>query len=280
MAQRLTTSQHVRLPLHQLDAFAERPFTGNPAAVCPLERWLPDDLMQAIAAENNLSETAFLVPHDGSDEYELRWFTPEVEVDLCGHATLAAGAVVLDSLRPKAHTADFRTRSGPLQVRRAGERLELDLPLDEPRPWETTAGLAEGLGVAPLDVVRGTEYGLARLPDEDLVRTVRPDMERLSRLGPLGVIVTAPTDLPGLDFVSRFFAPRAGVPEDPVTGSAHCLLAPYWAERLGRTTLEARQISARGGDLTCRVEGQRVVLTGSVVPYLEGWIEVPDAPRF
>ena len=278
----------MRLPLFQLDAFCSRLFAGNPAAVCPLENWLPDDLLQAIAAENNLSETAFLVPHrgpegelpGGSDEFELRWFTPKLEVDLCGHATLASGVVVLQHLRPDLDVARFRTRSGPLEVRRRQERWSLDLPRDEPQAWDITAGLSEALGAAPLEVARGEHYGLALLADEDVLRNLSPDMGRLARLEPLGIIATTATDMPGVDFLSRFFAPRAGVSEDPVTGSAHCLLTPFWSQRLGQHSLEARQISPRGGALSCHLNKDRVRLEGSVVPYLEGWIEVPDAPRF
>ncbi len=270
----------MRLPIFQLDAFAERLFSGNPAAVCPLNAWLTDELMQAIAAENNLSETAFFVPHGHTDEFELRWFTPTAEVDLCGHATLASGVVVLENQRPDLQVARFRTRSGPLEVRRGGRGWELDLPREDPQPWETPAGLAEALGAAPIEAVRGADYGLALLPDEDVLHSLKPRMERLARLDPLGVIATAPTDLPGIDFLSRFFAPRVGVPEDPVTGSAHCLLTAFWVERLGRNPLEARQVSKRGGAITCTLEEQRVRLSGAVAPYLEGWIEVPDAPRF
>ena len=263
------------LPLFKVDAFASRLFAGNPAAVCPLETWLPDALMQAIAAENNLSETAFLVPEgEGEDEaYALRWFTPSCEVDLCGHATLAAAYVVCEHLRPGLAAVAFRSQSGPLRVTRAGGLYSLDFPA---RPAERLAAsesvaVAKALGMAPEAVWRAVKT-MAVLADEAAVRAAAPDMALVAALPSDGLIVTAPGD--DCDFVSRYFAPHAGIPEDPVTGSAHCTLAPYWAARLGRARLDARQLSARGGELQVEDRGERVLISGRVAPFLEGRIHV------
>ncbi len=261
----------MRLPLYQVDAFAAARFAGNPAAVCPLERWLPDATMQAIAAENNLSETAFFVPRaDGA--FDLRWFTPAAEVDLCGHATLASAWVVLERLDPGRPGVTFHSRGGVLTVTRDGAWLSMDFPTAVGSPCPAPAGLAAALGVAPLEVLKARDY-LAVLPDEATVRGLTPDIAAIGRMAEVrGLIVTAAGR--EVDFVSRFFAPRAGVPEDPVTGSAHCTLVPYWAARLGRTRLAALQVSPRGGELRCELRGDRVILAGRAVPYLEGLIEV------
>lgn len=259
----------MKLPIYQVDAFASRRFTGNPAAVCPLDRWLADDVMQSIAAENNLAETAFTVKR--GDDYELRWFTPVVEIDLCGHATLASGWVVFEKLEPGRSSVTFHTRSGPLVVRRDGERLALDFPLAEGVPCDPPPGLVEALGIEPKETLRARDI-MAVLANEDQVRNVTPNAQKLAAIETRGLIVTAPGK--EADFVSRFFAPRVGVIEDPVTGSAHCTLVPYWARRLNKTKLHARQISARGGDLWCELAGSRVVMAGHGVPYLEGTIEV------
>ena len=260
----------MRIPIYQVDAFADRLFGGNPAAVCPLEAWLPDETMQAIGAENNLSETAFLVPE--GDGYRLRWFTPKVEVDLCGHATLASAHVVFSHLHPEWQRVVFHTLSGRLEVRRDGDRLVLDFPSRPARLCDVPDELVAALGKEPDAVVLAHEY-LAVYPDERTVRSLMPDMPRLAATTrEYGVIVTAPGD--DCDFVSRFFAPAVGIPEDPVTGSAHCALTPYWAERLGKRTLHARQVSARGGELWCEDRGERVTIAGRAVPYLEGTIEV------
>ncbi len=267
----------MRLRLFQLDAFSERVFAGNPAAVCPLERWPDEALLQAVAAENNLSETAFLVRRPAPDQdWEIRWFTPAVEVDLCGHATLASAAVVLDTLEPGRERVRFHSRSGPLDVARRGELLELDFPARPPRRLEAgLPGLAEALGAQPLEVWQARDV-MAVLADERQVRELRPDLAGVAALPAFAVIVTAAGR--EADFVSRFFAPAKGVPEDPVTGSAHCTLVPYWAARLGRTTLRARQVSARGGELLCELRGERVALAGRVARYLEGHVEVPERP--
>jgi len=263
----------VDIRIFQVDAFAERLFAGNPAAVCPLESWPADDLLRSIAAENNLSETAFFVPDPHGDAYHLRWFTPVDEVDLCGHATLATAHVLLRYMEPSLHGVRFRTRSGELEVHREGERLVMDFPALRPEPCEPPAGLAAALGTTPLEVLAASDF-VAIVPTEEAVRALAPDMAGLARLDRRGVAVTAEGEEPGIDFVSRFFAPALGVPEDPVTGSAHCELAPLWADRLGRTRLRARQLSKRGGEVLCEVESDRVHLSGRAVLYLEGTIRV------
>jgi PhzF family phenazine biosynthesis protein len=257
-------------PIYQLDAFTDRLFSGNPAAVVLLEHEIPDHVMQAVAAENNLSETAFVVT--GGPVFPLRWFTPTVEIDLCGHATLAAAHVLFRHVVPESTGVEFSTQSGILRVTREGQQLTLDFPSRPGIPAAVTGDLVDALGVRPREVLRARDL-LAVLDSESQVRALRPDMARLAALDGFAVIVTAPGD--SVDFVSRFFAPGAGVPEDPVTGSAHCTLSPYWAERLGRTTLVAKQVSPRGGDLTCRLAGDRVFLTGQVVEYLQGGITLP-----
>jgi PhzF family phenazine biosynthesis protein len=266
----------MQLPLYQVDAFTSRRFAGNPAAVCPLDRWLPDDVMQAIAAENNLSETAFFVPR--GEEFELRWFTPAVEVDLCGHATLATGFVLMTKLEPQRRRATFHTRSGALIVSRDGERLAMDFPAQPPRPVDAVPGLAEALGAWPTSVLRALETHVVAVFDSAAdVRALKPDLAAVAKLdGVFGVSVTAPgtgADA-DVDFVSRYFAPARGVPEDPVTGSAHCRLVPLWAERLGKHELTARQVSARGGELTCRLDGARVRLVGDAVLVLTGTLHL------
>jgi PhzF family phenazine biosynthesis protein len=264
----------MRVPIYQVDAFTDRLFTGNPAAVCPLERWLPDETMQAIAAENNLAETAFFVPRGTG--YALRWFTPTCEVELCGHATLASAQVIATQLHPGTSHIEFDSRSGRLQVdidHRGGE-LCMDFPADPPRPISTPEELASILGVAVEQTMASRIGYLLAAISESALRTMAPDMQRLAELECRGVIVTARGS--DCDFVSRFFAPRLGVPEDPVTGSAHCVLTPYWAGRLGKSVLSARQLSARGGSLRCKLQGERVVLAGHAVLYLQGSIEVPS----
>ncbi|MGH7730639.1 MAG: PhzF family phenazine biosynthesis protein [Candidatus Eiseniibacteriota bacterium] len=264
----------MRLPLYQIDAFASAVFSGNPAAVCPLEHWLPDGTMQSIAAENNLAETAFFVPRPRAAEgrdYDLRWFTPEAEIDLCGHATLASGYLVLTALEPARADVTFHTKSGPLTVSRAGEDFSMDFPARPPERCPPPAGLEAALGAAPKEVWRSRDL-MAVFEAEEDVRALKPSFDGIRALGVFGVIATAPGR--EADFVSRFFAPLMGVPEDPVTGSAHCTLVPYWARRLGRSRLRARQISPRGGELRCEDRGERVTLAGRAVKYLEGTIEV------
>jgi len=260
----------MEFPIYQIDAFASRVFAGNPAAVCPLETWLPDATMQAIAAENNLSETAFVVPK--GDGYRIRWFTPSIEVDLCGHATLASGFLIMTRLRPGSDKVTFASASGPLHVSREGNLFALDFPALPPERCEPPAGMAEAIGVAPLEVVTTAGRYFALLADEAAVRAVTPDMARVTELAPQSLTVTAPGN--AHDFVSRMFAPSKGIPEDPVTGATHTSLVPYWAERLGRTDLRAAQLSARGGELQCRLRGDRVEIAGEAVLYMEGRIFV------
>jgi PhzF family phenazine biosynthesis protein len=262
-----------------VDAFTSTPFTGNPAAVVPLDRWLPDALMQSIAAEMNLSETAFFAPEPGGD-LRLRWFTPVTEVDLCGHATLASAAVLMTLLDPARRRAVFASRSGPLVVDRDGDqRWILDFPSRPPAPVDDPALLAqvgEALGARPVALGRARDL-VAVFAHADEVRGLRPDFGRVAAVASYGLIATAPADGAGdgeLDFVSRFFVPAKGNPEDPVTGSAHCTLTPYWAARLDRTALRARQVSARGGDLTCELVGDRVRLGGTAVLVARGTLRI------
>jgi len=259
----------MRLPMYQIDAFSARVFGGNPAAVVPLESWLPDDVMQAIAAENNVSETAFFVRE--GDGFRLRWFTPVVEVDLCGHATLASAHLLFTTLAYPRPNIDFMTRSGTLTVTRRGDLLAMEFPARPPVPCAPPPELDKALGKAPVDVLGARDYLMVYERESD-VRALSPNMDRIAKFDRFAVIATAPGD--SCDFVSRFFAPAQGVPEDPVTGSAHCTLIPYWSKRLGKTTMQARQISARGGELTCEDRGERVVIAGKAVLYLEGAIHV------
>ena len=261
----------MKLPLYQIDAFTSRLFGGNPAAVVTLDQWLADDVLQAIAAENNLAETAFVVPRE--DMALLRWFTPTVEVDLCGHATLAAGHVLFAYQYPALTKLSFMTRSGVLGVSREGDRLSLDFPARPGTPIEVSDGLASALGARPREAYLARDI-LAVFDTEAAIQALRPDFGLMAALDAFAVIASAPGST--VDFVSRFFAPRAGIPEDPVTGSAHCTLVPYWAGRLGKTTLTAKQLSCRGGELDCELRGDRVAITGRTVEYLRGEINVPD----
>lgn len=260
------------IPIYQVDAFTSRVFGGNPAAVCPLDDWLADDVMQAIATENNLSETAFFVP-DG-DGYAIRWFTPAVEIDLAGHPTLATAHVILTELEPGKDSVTFSTKLGDtLTVARESDRLTMDFPARPPKPREGLGDVAAALRAAPVEVLAARD-GFAVFRSEAEVRALDPDMPAVAVLDCLGVIATAPGK--DCDFVSRFFAPGGGVPEDPVTGSAHCALAPYWAARLGKGELAARQVSARGGEIHCRLNGDRVVISGNAVTFMVGEIYVAE----
>ena len=261
----------MKLPMWQVDAFAAQRFRGNPAAVVPSDTWLPGATMQAIAAENNLAETAFFVAK--GDEWELRWFTPTVEVPLCGHATLASAAVVLERLETRRADVVFRSASGPLRVERTASGYMMDFPARPSERTPTPPAVAAALGIEPAEVHVNAFNYLAVLESPETVRALEPDLAAVAALDRPGVIVTAPGERP-YDMVSRYFAPAKGVPEDPVTGGAHCMLAPYWAARLGRQELRAFQASRRGGELTCRVRGDRVELEGACVFYLEGTIEV------
>jgi PhzF family phenazine biosynthesis protein len=261
------------VPLWLVDAFADRPFAGNPAAVCLLERPLPEAVMQAVAGEMNLSETAFVVPRPRAEgERDLRWFTPSVEVDLCGHATLAAAHVLWgERLLDPESTIRFHTRSGVLTAVRRGDRIFLDFPAEPAVPTEAPAGLAEALGVSPRWVGRNRMDLLVELGTEAEVRAATPDMAALRKVPTTrGIIVTAPAAAPPFDFVSRFFAPAAGVDEDPVTGSAHCALGPFWSARLGRAVLFAHQVSPRGGTLEVESREDRVLLGGRAVTVVRG----------
>jgi predicted PhzF superfamily epimerase YddE/YHI9 len=257
----------MKIPYYHVDAFTGSVFAGNPAGVCVLEEWLPAETMLGIAAENNLSETAFLVEREA--HYELRWFTPVTEVDLCGHATLASAHVAFHHLGHTGSLVRFASKSGMLPVGREGEVLVLDFPARPGERCETPDALREGLGREPAEVYLARDY-MAVYPTQADVEALEPDMELLKQVVSLGVIATAPGD--EVDFVSRFFAPTVGVPEDPVTGSAHCTLIPYWSARLGKQALHARQVSARGGELYCQDAGARVHIGGRAVTYLTGEI--------
>jgi PhzF family phenazine biosynthesis protein len=260
------------LPLYQVDAFSRTVFGGNPAAVVPLESWIYDATMQRIAAENNLSETAFLVPR--GDEWEIRWFTPVQEVELCGHATLASGHVVMTHLQPRREIVRFQSKSGELSVARDGDRLAMELPRWMPEPVPAQPALAQVLGRAPVETLAyGSKY-LCVYDSASDVAALAPDFALMRTLDRYGVCVTAPGAERECDFVSRFFAPGAGVDEDPVTGSTHCLLVPYWGKALGRTSLFAKQISPRGGELWCTLAKDHVTLAGHVASYLVGAITV------
>jgi PhzF family phenazine biosynthesis protein len=261
----------MRLKMYRVDAFTDAVFRGNPAAVVPLRRWIEDGMMQNIAMENNLSETAFFVGAAG--DYHIRWMTPEDEVDLCGHATLASAWVVFHEIEKGRTEVRFRSQSGPLRVTAEGGRLALDFPSRPPEPaGDSLEALAAALGVRPRAALASRDY-LAVLETEDEVRALKPDMAKVAALDRMAVIATAPGR--DCDFVSRFFVPSLGIPEDPVTGSAHCTLVPYWSKRLGKTSLFARQVSARGGELWCEDRGERVSIAGRCVKYLEGTIELP-----
>ena len=259
----------MKIPLYHVDAFSSRVFRGNPAAVCPLPHWIDETLLQAIAAENNLSETAFLVRLP--DGYEIRWFTPVVEVDLCGHATLASGFVVLSMIEPTSQAVQFQSKSGPLKVSRSDALFSLDFPSRPPEPCAVPDLLTRALGRVPDRILGSRDYLAIYLTEED-VRSLKPDMSLLRQIDRLGVIVTAPGS--DADFVSRFFAPGAGIPEDPVTGSSHCTLIPYWSTRLGKKNLHAYQLSVRGGELFCEDQGERVRISGHAVLYSEGTLHM------
>jgi PhzF family phenazine biosynthesis protein len=262
----------MRIPLYQVDAFTGRLFSGNPAAVCPLEEWLPDSTMQAIAAENNLAETAFFAAQ--GEGYLLRWFTPTVEVELCGHATLASGYVVTRILDPERRSVRFDTiKAGRLEVRRDGDLLAMDFPAWPPEAKSADPRILGALGLKPAESFIARGRTLAVYDRAEQVAALRPDFAAMRRIPGADAIATAPGNN-GVDFVSRYFAPNYGVDEDPVTGSAHCVLTPYWAARLGKERLVARQISTRGGDLLCTLRGDRVTLAGRAVLYLEGTITV------
>ena len=261
----------VTLPIYQVDAFADHAFEGNPAAVVPLTTWLSEATLQAIAEENNLSETAFFVREGG--RYRIRWFTPLAEVKLCGHATLAAAHVLFHHMGLATDSVAFDSPSGPLSVKRDDDRLTLDFPSQPPTFCDVPPDLVQGLGVAPTACLVHADY-LAVYDSEDRVAAIEPHTDALARLAHRGVIVTAPAQASDVEFVARFFAPKLGIAEDPVTGSAYTQLTPYWASRLGRSALEARQLSRRGGRLAVADEGDRVLISGGAVTYLEGTVTI------
>lgn len=262
----------MKLKIQQIDAFSSKVFGGNPAAVCELDGWLSDRTLQAIASENNVSETAFYIRR-GRDLYDLRWFTPGVEVDLCGHATLATAFAIFDAGDADSEVLRFNTRSGELRVFRSAHGLSMDFPLTRPEPIAPPAGLLAALGLESGLVLDADDY-IVVVEGENIVDALAPDFNALNAFDRRGVVVTAPSSK--YDFVSRWFGPRVGVNEDPVTGSAHTWLAPYWAERLGKTVLSARQGGKRQGTLTCEIAGDRVILSGKAILYLSGEIEIPD----
>jgi PhzF family phenazine biosynthesis protein len=261
------------LRLYQVDAFADRPFVGNPAAVCPLEAPIPEALMQDIAGENNLSETAFF--NRQGDAFSLRWFTPTTEVDLCGHATLASAFVLMTELEPARTEVDFRTRSGLMPVFRRGGEFVLDFPAYPPAPVDadTAARVVDALGARPREVVKGRAL-YAVFDDAKTVRELAPNMRALAALGnAVGVTAPGADEARPVDFVSRYFAPGFGIDEDPVTGSAHCTLAPYWAARLGKQALRGRQVSRRGGEISCALAGDRVHIGGKACLVITGTLQ-------
>jgi PhzF family phenazine biosynthesis protein len=258
-----------RVSIYQIDAFTDRVFSGNPAAVCPLDTWLEDSLMQTIAQENNLSETAFMVPEKTG--YHIRWFTPTAEVDLCGHGTLATAFVLFEILDIPGDRILFHSRSGRLTVEKDGDLLAMDFPSQSPVPCEVPDILKDAFHKAPSEILCSEDYFVV-FPNEEDIKTLDPDMEKLAQLDLRGVIVTAAGK--ETDFVSRFFAPKLGIPEDPVTGSAHCALIPYWSDRLDKKELHARQLSARGGEIFCKDREERVVIAGRAVKYMEGTISI------
>ena len=250
-----------------VDAFTKELFAGNPAGICPVADWPEERLMQSIAAENNLSETAFI--RKSGEKYDIRWFTPTGEFDLCGHATLASGFVVMNLLEPGRQAVDFSSMSGPLRVTREGELYQLDFPARPPRQIAPLPIVAQALGARPRALYLARDH-VALFDTADEVRALAPDFDAMRRIeGCIGLVATAPGD-GSCDFVSRYFAPHDGIVEDPVTGSAHCTLVPFWSERLGRREVTARQISARGGTLYCRDEGERVLIAGHAALYLAG----------
>lgn len=260
----------MQLDLYQVDAFTDKVFGGNPAAVCPLKEWLPDDVLQNIAMENNLSETAFFVPE--GKNFNLRWFTPVSEVDLCGHATLATAFTLFTQLGYKDETITFTGRSGELYVHKTSNGIMMDFPVWERTKTEIPEIIANAFGQVPLEFYEGFD-AMAIFENAEDVRKIEPDFTILKRYGARGVLITAPGDN-GYDFVSRAFFPKLSIDEDPVTGSAHCILTPYWAERFNKNTLNAHQASERGGDLICTLKSDRVEITGNAVLYMQGKIYV------
>lgn len=260
----------MKIKIYQVDAFTDKIFGGNPAAVCPLPSWPENKVLQSIAAENNLSETAFFV--ENGDSFQIRWFTPEVEVNLCGHATLASAHVIFNYLGYNNETIQFESKSGLLKVFRNNNLLTLDFPTADITPAIIKGDFSEAIGKIPIGLFQGNHKLLAVYESEEDIKSINPDFEKLSKLEYMGVIVTAPGN--NSDFVSRFFAPRVGINEDPVTGSAHTLLIPFWADHHNKTELHAFQLSKRSGELFCEYKGDRVWISGHAITYLTGEIEI------
>jgi len=258
----------MKITIYRIDAFTDRPLAGNPAAVCPLEAWLPEEVMQAIAAENNLSETAFFVPHE--EGFSIRWFTPLREVSLCGHATLATAWCLFNELGYDKDELIFRSESGPLRVIRDNDLITLNFPVDPPAACDPPQALSEAFKATPVECLKAMDYMLV-FADEADVAGAEPDLVLLAKLNLRGVIITAPSEK--YDFVCRFFAPKIGIDEDPVTGSAFTELTPYWADKIGKKTLRSRQLSARAGEVFCELKGRRVLISGRAVKYSKGMID-------
>ena len=259
----------MRIPIYQIDAFTDKLFGGNPAAVCPLEFWLEPEVLQKIAAENNLSETAFFVNKEKS--IEIKWFTPKVEIELCGHATLATAYVIFNHIAPDLQELNFTSMGGDLKVTKSNDLITLNFPSKKPEKTDLPDGLTEALGIKPSEVYESGDYFLL-FDTEDQIRSLNPNFEKLLKIDALGFCCTAPGN--NSDFVSRFFAPQVGINEDPVTGSAHTNLIPFWAEKLNKNKLHAFQLSERVGELFCENKGDRVLISGKAVKYLEGMIEI------
>ncbi len=256
------------IPFYQVDAFSDRLFGGNPAGICPLDKWLPDEVMQNIAMENNLSETAFFVREDSG--FHIRWFTPKVEVNLCGHATLASAHVLFNHLGYNEDMITFRSKSGTLNVTKEGQLIILDFPANMPRRTDLPEDFVQSFNITPVQCYRGKEDYLLLYKSQQEIEALIPDFRRMEKIDARAAIVTAPGK--NADFVSRFFAPRVGIDEDPVTGSAHTVLIPFWAQKLGKIEMSAQQLSRRGGTLFCRLRGDRVDIGGKAVTYLKGEI--------
>jgi len=260
----------MKLQIFQADAFASNLFKGNPAAVVPLNEWLTDETMQQIAMENNLSETAFFIPEN--DHFHIRWFTPKTEVNLCGHATLGTAHILFNELAFKGELIEFKSKSGPLEVTKSGDKLQLDFPADPVSLEDTNPEIETALGANPIATYKGKTKHLFLFDKEETIRAMKPNFHLLKQTEARGIIVTAKGST--VDFVSRFFAPKVGIDEDPVTGSAHTLLVPFWANRLNKTELTAQQLSERGGQLWCTLSGDRVLIAGKAVTYMKGEIEI------
>jgi PhzF family phenazine biosynthesis protein len=259
----------MEISLYQIDAFASKLFEGNPAAVCPLDEWLPNKTMQSIAEENNLSETAFFVPKENG--LQIRWFTPKGEVDLCGHATLATAFVLFNILGYKRDKIEFDSRSGLLIVTKDNERIVMDFPAQPPVLCDIPKEIVKAFNIAPIECLKSEDFIVVFEREID-IETAKPDFEQLTKLDLRGVIITAKSSR--YDFIARFFAPKYGIPEDPVTGSAYTQLAPYWASKIGSKRFRVKQVSSRGGELTCEIVNDRVLISGKAVKYLEGKINI------